>query len=426
MTTISVPVFAGPASGSIRPPGSKSETIRAMAAAALADGRSHLYMPLRAEDPAAMSGALTALGVNVAYDTEPVAVDGMGGWLSQPQGPLDVNESGLSARILLAMAASRDGVTTITGSGRLPERPMGGVLEVLRAQGVEVSGETLPIEVRGRGHLWGGNIAVDCSESSQFATAMMLVAPIMHEPCVLELRGVTGSAGYLEVTAAMMRKFGADVVRTVTGFEIPNSGYRPSDVVIEPDASAAVYPMAMAAVTGGELLIEGLTETTLQPDVEMASVLQSMGCRVTWEERGIRVDAREVELEGVDVDLSSMPDGALALAVVCMFASTPSRLRGLHSLRHKESDRLAAISSEMGKLGSDVRVEGDGLVVSPSRLHGAVVDPHGDHRIAMSMAVAGTVIPEVEISSPSVVNKTWPDFWRRLELLAEEVATRPL
>jgi 3-phosphoshikimate 1-carboxyvinyltransferase len=294
---------------------------------------------------------------------------------------------------------------------------MGGIVDVLRAQGIEVSGERLPIEVAGRGHLWGGLIPVDCSESSQFATAVMLVAPLMQNPCVLEPRGLTGSAGYLEGTVSIMRRFGASVERTVTGYEIANEGYRASDVVIEPDASAAVYPMAIAAITGGEVTIEGLGEGSWQPDLGVAAVLGQMGCEVTWEETRVHVDATGSDLHGVDVDMSHAPDGSLALAVACLFATTPSRISGLGSLRHKESDRLAAISEEMRRIGGDVVVEGDSLVIAPGPLHGAVIEPHGDHRIAMSMATAGFRVAGVEVSSPGVVDKTWPGFWEFLDSL---------
>lgn len=414
---VAVPVFPDRLDATVRPPGSKSETIRALVAAALAEGRSHLYTPLRAEDTMAMAGALEAMGIAVDTGSEPWSVDGSGGWLSQPEGQLEANESGLSARILLALAGSRDGVVTVTGKGRLPERPMGGIVDVLRAQGVEVSGERLPIEVAGRGHLWGGLIPVDCSESSQFATAVMLVAPLMQNPCVLEPRGLTGSAGYLEGTVSIMRRFGASVERTVTGYEIANEGYRASDVVIEPDASAAVYPMAIAAITGGEVTIEGLGEGSWQPDLGVAAVLGQMGCEVTWEETRVHVDATGSDLHGVDVDMSHAPDGSLALAVACLFATTPSRISGLGSLRHKESDRLAAISEEMRRIGGDVVVEGDSLVIAPGPLHGAVIEPHGDHRIAMSMATAGFRVAGVEVSSPGVVDKTWPGFWEFLDSL---------
>ncbi|HZD22024.1 MAG TPA: 3-phosphoshikimate 1-carboxyvinyltransferase, partial [Acidimicrobiia bacterium] len=389
-----VPVLERPPDTSVPLPGSKSETIRALAAAALASGRSHLYAPLRADDTEAMVGALETLGVEVGSGGDPWTVDGAGGRL-KGGASIDVNESGLSARILIAMAGSAAGTTRIEGRGRLPERPMGGITEALRSQGVEVSGDVLPLEVTGRGHLWGGQLTVDCSESSQFATAAMLVAPVMEQPCVLDIRGLTGSEGYLDGTVSVMRRFGATVEKTVTGYEIANDGYRAADVVIEPDASAAVYPMAMAAITGGRVVIENLGLASWQPDVAVASVLQEMGCDVALEDARIIVDARNMELGGVQADMSDAPDGALAVAVVALFASSASELRGLGSLRHKESDRLVAICNEMRRIGGDVDVVGENLLVRPSPLHGGVIDPHGDHRIAMSMACAGTRVPGV-------------------------------
>lgn len=413
-----IPVIDGPIDARVTLPGSKSETIRALAVAALAEGRSHLYTALRADDPEAMSGALRALGVEINVDGEPWAVDGGGGRLAPPEGPLDANESGLSARILLAMAGSLDGTTRIVGRGRLPERPMKGIVDVLRAQGVEVSDEHLPIDVLGRGHMWGGRMEVDCSQSSQFATAVMLVAPLMHEPSVIELRGLGGSSGYLEMTEAMMRRFGASVTRTVTGYEIDNRGYSAADVVIEPDASAAVYPMGVAAVTGGRVVIEGLGETSSQPDLRVVAVLEEMGCRVEWGPERIVVAAGELGLHGVEADMSEAPDGALAVAVVCLFADGASRLSGLGSLRHKESDRLAAMREEINRIGGDAVVDGDSLIIEPAQLHGGDIDAHGDHRIAMALSVAGARVPGITVSEPSVVNKTWPGFWEFMEGLA--------
>lgn len=413
-----VPIIEGPIDAVVRPPGSKSETIRALAAAALAKGRSHLYEPLHADDPIAMAGALRALGVHVSTDREPWTVEGGGGRLTSPQGPLDANESGLSARILVAMAGSLDGESRIVGRGRLPERPMGGIVEVLRAQDVEVSGEQLPIDVVGRGPLWGGRVEVDCSQSSQFATAVMLVAPIMQEPAVIELKELAGSAGYLEMTESMMRRFGSTLERNVTGYEIGNEGYTASDVVIEPDASAAVYPMAMAAVTGGRVVIEDLGEASRQPDLRIASVLEAMGCRVKWNETRVTVEASGSRLSGVEVDMSAAPDGALALAVVCLFAAGPSRISGLGSLRHKESDRLHAISREIERIGGGADIEGDSLLVRPGELHAAEVDSHGDHRIAMAMSIAGIRVPGLRVRNPMVVNKTWPGFWDQVERLS--------
>jgi 3-phosphoshikimate 1-carboxyvinyltransferase len=412
-----VPVIDGFVDAVIRPPGSKSETIRALAAASMADGRSHLYAPLRAEDPSAMVGALRKMGTAIEDGSDPWVVDDLGGHRHGDM-VLDANESGLSARILLAMAGSSPDTTRIEGRGRLPERPMSGLLDALRSQGVAVEGERLPIEVKGLGRLWGGHLTVDCSDSSQFASALMLVAPMMENPCQLEVTGLTGSAGYLEGTVSVMTRFGATVVRTVTGYEIVNTGYQPSDVVIEPDASAAAYPMAVAAITRGRVTIEGLGADSWQPDASMAEVLAAMGCDVDRTKHRLTVDARERDLVGVDVDMSHAPDGALAVAVVACFASTPSILRGLGSLRHKESDRIAALASEIGRVGGSVSVDGDSLAIEPAVLHGAVIDPHGDHRIAMAMACAGAVVPGISISDHQVVNKTWPEFWSMFELIS--------
>jgi 3-phosphoshikimate 1-carboxyvinyltransferase len=402
----------------IRPPGSKSETIRALAAAALAEGRSHVYEPLDADDPRAMAGALQALGIAVDHTSAPWSIDGQGGRLRVPAEPLNARESGLSARILLAMAAQVEGACQIVGQGRLPERPMGGIVEVLRDQGVEVSGEKLPIETVGRNRLRGGHIEVDCSQSSQFATAVMLLAPNMAEPTVVEPLGLVGSANYLEGTVSIMRRFGAKIERTITGYEIANEGYLAADVFVEPDASAAVYPMVIAAINGGRVTIEGIGEGTWQPDSRVASILGSMGCRVDWEADRVTVDARGVSLHGVEVDMSDAPDGALGLAVAALFASSPTRISGLESLRHKESDRLAAISSEISRVGGQVEVRDDWMLIHPSEVHGADIDPHGDHRIAMAMACVGTRVQGFQVSDPHVVNKTWPGFWDFLDIVA--------
>lgn len=414
---VTVHIAGGPVVGVVQPPGSKSITIRALAAAGLAPGRSHLYDGLSAADPEAMIRALTSFGVAVQADGEPWVVHGTGGRLVASGGMVDVGESGLTARIVLVLAALAEGQTTIDGRGRLRERPMAPLLDALREQDVTLSSDQghLPVTVTGRGGLWGGLITVDGSMTSQFATALMLAAPLSKEPTSLRVDRIAGSAGYLDVTIDVMRAFGAEVTPTITGFEIAPGGYRPTDLVVEPDASAAVYPMVAAAVTGGRVEIAGLGMASNQPDVVVAERLGEMGCMVEETETGLVVDSGGAGLRAVDVDMSAAPDGAIALAVACLFASGESRIRGLASLRHKESDRLAALSEEMGRVGATVRVEADTLVISPSRLHGGVIDPHNDHRIAMAMALVGLRIENVEVADPQVVGKTWPGYWETLE-----------
>lgn len=417
--TFRVEPVESPIRARVRPPGSKSISIRALAAAALAEGRSHLYGMLHADDTTAMVGALRSLGVDVDDSDEPWSVDGNGGYLHTETGTIDAIESGLTARIAMVLAAFTETTTTITGQGRLLERPIDDLVDVLDSQGVSVQTTDghLPVTINGQGGLWGGPIEVDCSKSSQFATAVLLAAPAMSRPASIRLLGLSGSAGYLDVTLAVMGSFGARVSRTITGFEVEASGYQPADFLVEPDASAAVYPMVAAAITGGRIEIEGLSMASKQPDIKIARHLADMGCDVEEIDAGMVITGPD-RLEGISADLSESPDGALALAVACAFAGSESHLSGLHSLQFKESDRLKAISVELQKLGVAISVEEDGLRIEPGEMHGAKVDPHGDHRIAMAVAVAGLRVEGVEISAPRVVEKTWPGYWEWISSLS--------
>lgn len=406
-----------PVSSRVRPPGSKSETIRALVTAALADGRSHLYGALRADDSLAMIQTLRSFGIGIEDRDEPWAVEGNGGFLTAPDEPLDVSESGLTARIALVLASLAEGTTVVDGRGRLRQRPIAGLVDALHSQGVDITTTEgfLPATITGQGGIWGGQMNVDCSESSQFASALMLAAPLATRPAHVRPDGLGGSTGYLEVTERVMGAFGASVSRTITGFDIANSGYTASDHVIEPDASAAVYPLVAAAITGGRVEIDDLTLSSVQPDVLVAHRLADMGCHVDQGDAGMVLDATDVELAPIEVDMSEAPDGALALAVACLFAKGKSRLDGLHSLRLKESDRLHALSTELTRLGGKVEVVDDSLVIGSGTLSGAAVDSHGDHRIAMSCALVGLVVDGVSVEDPGVVNKTWPGYWDMLD-----------
>jgi 3-phosphoshikimate 1-carboxyvinyltransferase len=404
----------------VRPPGSKSETIRALVAAALAYGRSHLYGALRADDSRAMIGTLRAFGIGIEDQAEPWAVEGNGGYLVAPRETLDVSESGLTARIALVLAALAEGTTVVDGRGRLRQRPIEALVRALRDQGVDsiTTGGLLPATVTGQGGLWGGQISVDCSKSSQFATALMLAGPLTTEPTHVRLEGLEGSAGYLKVTARVMESFGATVTRTITGYDVANEGYVATDHVIEPDASAATYPLVAAAITGGRVVIDDLHQDSVQPDIAVAHHLASMGCHIEQTSAGLALDATGVELEPIEADLSAAPDGALALAVACVFAAGESRLTGLFSLVHKESNRLVALSQELNRLGADVVVEDEGLVIRPGRVASTTIQTHGDHRIAMACALVGLVADGVEVADPHVVDKTWPGYWEMLDGLS--------
>ncbi len=415
---IGVEPARGPIEASVRPPGSKSQTIRALVISTLARGRSRLSGALVSDDTGFASAALEGLGGAISVDGDVWTVEGTGGRLIAPEGVLDVGASGLTARAVIALGALVEGRTTVMGRDRLPERPMGGLVEALRYLGVEVmsDGGHLPVTVVGVGRLPGGEVMVDSSQTSQFVSALLLAAPLAAGPLRVEPAGLRGSHRYLEVTIATMRAFGAYPIPDGPGYRVDPSGYEGVDIAIEPDASAAVYPMAAAAVIGGKVTIEGLGSASLQPDMGVADVLASMGCIVTQTETETTVEGGSGPLWPIDADLSGSPDGALAIAVTCLFAQGPSRLRGLGSLRFKESDRLAATAHELVRLGAAASVEGDDLIIEPAPLRAGRVDSHGDHRIAMSFAIAGLRIPGIEIADPGVVAKTWPGYW---EVLAE-------
>jgi 3-phosphoshikimate 1-carboxyvinyltransferase len=405
-----------PVQARVAMPGSKSLTIRALAAAALGRGRSHLYGALRSEDTAAMTRCLAGLGISLQVEVEPWAVDGAAGDLAPIAEVIDVNESALSARILIAMSALGRGELTIDGQGSLRRRPMDGLLEALAAWGVEThSAGTVPVTVSGRGGVPGGPVSVDATKTSQFATALLLVAPLAERATELRIDRLVGSRGYLELTVSVMRDFGAAVTPTLTGYVVEPGGYDASDYVVEPDASAAVYPMLAAAITGGEVELDGLTSDSHQPDMAVAGVFAEMGCEVRAGESGLLIRGPEGRLRPYHGDLGAIPDGALAVAVACLFADGPSVIGGMGSLRHKESDRLRALKEGIDRLGAFAKIRGDSLLIGPGELTPAVIDSHGDHRIAMSFGTAGLAVAGIRISQPEVVAKTWPGFWDMLE-----------
>lgn len=404
-----------PVEAVVRPPGSKSVTNRALVVSALARvGASRLYGPLEADDTAVMRAGLRQLGVLIDDVDDPWLVLGTGGRLSTPDGVLDVGASGTTARFITAVAALAPGSLRIDGTRRMRERPIGDLASALEEAGVQVrtSGGFFPLTVGGGG-LGGGEMVVEVGRSSQFLSALLMVAPMAEGPMVIRTRGELVSGPYVETTLEVMRAFGADVV-TEAGpvYRVGPGGYRPAHLEIEADASAAVYPMAAAAITGGVVALEGLSPDSTQADLAVADVLVEMGCRVRWVGPRLVVEGpSDGVLAGVDRDMGGMPDGAMGLSVVCLFASGPSRLRGLGTLRLKETDRLAALRAELSRAGARAEVEGDDLIIRPGRLRPARFRTYDDHRMAMSFALVGLRQPGVEVLDPGCVTKTWPGFF---------------
>ncbi|HSL26801.1 MAG TPA: 3-phosphoshikimate 1-carboxyvinyltransferase [Acidimicrobiia bacterium] len=404
-----------PVEAVVRPPGSKSFTNRALVTAGLAAGVSHLHDPLEADDTGVMRNGLRDLGVSIDDNDDPWLVLGSGGALLPPIAPIDAGLSGTTARFLLAVASLVPGEVTVTGRGRLLERPHRELFDALRAAGVEVvsTDQRLPATVHGHGYLPGGKIRVDPTRSSQFVTALLLVAPLAQSQVEIALTGPAVSRSYLTSTLEVMAAFGAIVEEDEDWFRVAPGGYRSAHYHIEADASAAAYPLVAAAITGGTIGVEGIPATSTQPDLAIVGVLEAMGCsaRRTAHRLDLMAPAR---LQPVDVDMNIAPDAVLALAVACLFADGSSRIRNVGNLRYKESDRLAALVTEISRVGASARVEGDDLVVIPGPLHPAIIDTYDDHRMAMAFAVLGLRQPGIVIDRPGVVTKTWPAFFDML------------
>jgi 3-phosphoshikimate 1-carboxyvinyltransferase len=416
--TRSVTPIDHPVQAVVRPPGSKSFTNRALVVAALASGgATRLSDPLEADDTVAMRECLRGLGVLIDDVDDPWLVLGTGGHLTAPGSPLDARASGTTARFVTAAAVLADGPVTIDGTARMRQRPMAHLLDALTELGANVTsnGGYPPVTIT-PARLHGGEVTIDGSASSQFVSALLMLAPMLPATTTIRLAGgVVVSRPYLTSTLEVMEAFGAEVEDLGDAFRVAPTGYRKTHYDIEADASAAAYPLVAAAITGGVVSIEGIPASSTQADLALVDVLETMGCTVERGASRIVLAATGRGLRGVDVDMNLAPDAVLALSVACLFADGPSRIRNVGNLRIKETDRLLALETEIRRMGADAAVEGDDLLITPGPLHGAAIETYDDHRMAMSFALTGLRVPGVEIIDPGCVAKTWPSFFDVLD-----------
>jgi 3-phosphoshikimate 1-carboxyvinyltransferase len=413
----------GALDASVRVPGSKSLTNRALLVAALASGTSRLTGGLESDDTRVMLDALARLGCRVAVDGNAWRVPGCDGRLRAPEGTLYVDNSGTTARFLTAAAALADGPVVIDGNARMRERPISDLVQALERLGgrCEILGEggCPPVRVAGGG-LSGGSARIDASRSSQYVSAVLLAAPYAAKDVDLAFEdGVLVSRPYVELTLQIMSAFGAEA-RFEAGGGLHVAAGRPysaRDYAVEPDASSAAYPFCAAAIAGGRVRVEGIPRDSIQADLGLLDVLERMGCTVVRGEAFAEVRGAPAGLRGVDVDMNDLPDAVLALAVVALFADGATRIRNVANLRIKETDRLAALECELRKLGADARAGADDLTIVPGPLRPAEIDTYDDHRIAMAFALAGLRIPGVVIRDPGCVSKTWPEYFSMFEHL---------
>ena len=416
MNALPIEPIEGPLDAVVVVPGSKSITNRALVAAALADGRSVLEGALQADDTAAMVDGLARLGVGIGVDahTGDLVVEGRAGRMRPGPLELDARLSGTTARFLLPVLALGRGRYHLDGLPPLRRRPMGPSFDALRMLGAVVEEDAeagrLPVTVVASG-LPGGSLRVPGGASSQFASGLLLSAPAMDGDLHVELAPPVVSRPYLELTLATMEAFGAAVVGDVdTGVTVRAAGYRPRRHRVEPDASAAAYFFAAAVICGGRVRVSGLGPTSVQGDAGFVEVLATMGAEVDRDSEGIEVRAGEV-LRGVDVDLSDLSDTAQTLAVVAVFASSPTRVRGIGFIRDKETDRIAAVVNELRRCGVEAVAHDDGFTVYPGRPGPARIRTYDDHRMAMSFTLLGLRVPGIEITDPGCVAKTFPRFF---------------
>ena len=393
-------------------PGSKSITNRALVAAALADGVSELRRVLDADDTQAMLGVVQALGAGVEQleESDAYRITGVGGELAPGPREIDVRMSGTTARFATPLAARGTGVYIIDGAPEMRARPMAETVEALRSLGVTIAPDTLPITLRGG--FDGGALTLGASVSSQFASGMLLAAPGTTKGLELDLEGEVVSRPYLDMTCAVMRSFGAHVEQpSPNRFVVaPNAGYTATSYTIEPDASAASYFFAAAAVTGGRVKIAGLGQDALQGDVGFVEILAAMGAQVTMGSDYIEVLGTG-SLHGIDVDMSQDSDTAQTLAAIAPFAQGPVRVTGIGFIRKKETDRVAAVVTELQRMGIDAVEEDDGFLIQPGTPQPAAIQTYHDHRMAMSFAITGLMTPGIDITDPGCVDKTFPTYW---------------
>lgn len=406
-------------------PGSRSITNRALACAALAEGTSTLLGAVDNDDTAAMTRCVAALGAEVGASDGEVRVGGFGGRLRPGRHELHTAISGTTSRFVLALAAlGREGITLDAGAP-MRARPMGDAIEALGHMGVEVTELDRPgrLPLRVRGPWRGGSATIRGDVSSQFLSGLLLAAPATEQGVDLVVDGELKSVPYVEMTLAVMGAFGADVEvsRDPWRFTVAPTGYRATRYRIEPDASSAAYFLAAPVVAGGRVRVAGLGSASVQGDAGFVEVLAAMGAEVTVDADHLEVRA-EPPCRGVEVDLSDMSDQAPTLAVVAAFATGVTAVSGVGFIRRKESDRIAAVVEGLALLGVDAEELPDGFRVHGmgdrlSELHGGAIATHDDHRLAMSFALGGLVIPGVDIADPGCVTKTYPGYFEDLAAL---------
>jgi 3-phosphoshikimate 1-carboxyvinyltransferase len=428
------PSVTEPVRATVPVPGSKSITNRALLLAALADGpavsspdpasrSSEIHLPLRSRDTQLMAAALRSLGVRIADGRQ-------GSWEVTPgalrgDADLDCGLAGTVMRFVPPAAALADGDVRFDGDEQARIRPMNTVLDALRSLGVAVDGDSLPFTLHGRGAVRGGTVTIDASGSSQFVSALLLSGARYEQGVtVLHDGKPVPSLPHIEMTIEMLRAVGVQVDDSEPNrWHVAPGPIRARDWHIEPDLSNAAAFLAAAAVTGGAITVPDWPLVTTQPGDEMRDVLERMGCHVSLSDNGLTVVGPQ-RLNGIDIDLHEASELTPTVVAMAVLADSPTRIRGVAHIRGHETDRLAALTTEIRGIGGDADETEDGLVIRPSKLTGGLWHAYADHRMATAGAIIGLRVPGISVDDIKTTTKTIPDFpgmWDAMLQLAERV-----
>ena len=432
MESLLIESITHPLSATIKIPGSKSLTNRALLVGALADGKTCLTNALFSDDSRYFATALQSLGFEILANAEKCeyTIKGLGGKIPAAHAELFIGNAGTAARFLSAFLTLGHGEYILDGDGRMRERPIGDLVASLKELGANVlpnmpkannhkSEIFPPIKITAFG-LPGGRTSIPGDISSQFLSALLMVAPYAKNQVKITVSTKLNSRPYVDMTLGVMEDFGVKIIRDgYSSFVISSGKFHSNEIYrIEPDASAASYFFAAPAILGGSVRVENITRKSRQGDIGFVDILQLMGCKVSEGQNFIEVTAPSYagDLQGVDVDMSDIPDTAQTLAVIAPFASTPTRIRGIASARVKETDRVSATCTELARVGVQVVEYQDGMTIYPCKSFlPASIQTYNDHRMAMAFALVGLRVPGVRIENPGCVSKTFPDYFKTLE-----------
>ncbi len=407
------------AHGEITLPGSKSLSNRILLLAALAEGETRISNLLNSDDVRYMLQALTALGVKLTLsdDKTGCVVQGKGGHFSYDGAlTLFLGNAGTAMRPLCAALAASDGEFTLNGEPRMYERPIGDLVDCLRATGADITylgAESFPpLLVRGT-RLHGGRVSIRGNISSQFLTAMLMTAPLCDDDLEIVVDGELVSKPYIRITLDVMQRFGVAVENHDYQRFVVRAGQHyqaPGDIMVEGDASSASYFLAAAAIAGGTVRVHGTGSSSVQGDARFADVLEQMGAKVAWGDTWIEVSRGQ--LNGIDVDLNHIPDAAMTIATTALFAEGPTAIRNIYNWRVKETDRLSAMATELRKVGATVEEGEDYIVITPpAKILPAEIDTYDDHRMAMCFSLAAFGDSAITINDPGCTAKTFPGYF---------------